>query len=78
MKDKASTGNLIKHARSCWGEEAWNAANECKNAAEARESITKPILKTGSIMVMFKWVGKSKVMYSHRMHTKPETRTEIV
>ena len=27
-KDKSSTGNLIKHAKSCWGDEAWMAAND--------------------------------------------------
>ena len=69
-KDKASTGNLIKHAKLCWGEEAWNATNECKDATEARETITKPMSKTGSITAIFKWLWKGKVMYLHHMHMK--------
>jgi hypothetical protein len=73
-KDKLSTGNLIKHAKSCWGEEAWNAANDCKNATEVREAITNPITRSGSITAIFKRLGKGKVTYSHRMHTKTETK----
>lgn len=73
-KDKASTGNLIKHAKSCWGDEAWKTANECKNATEARATVTNPIKKSGSITASFKRTGKGKVTYSHRMHTKSETK----
>jgi hypothetical protein len=73
-KDKASTGNLIKHVRSCWGEEAWIAASDCKDANEARQSVTKPMAKTGSITTTFKRIGKGKVTYSHRMHMKTETK----
>jgi hypothetical protein len=73
-KDKSSTGNLIKHARSCWGDEAWSAANSCKNAAEARETVTKSIMKSGSITASFKRSGEGKISYSHRMHTKTETK----
>ena len=75
-KDKSSTGNLIKHVKSCWGDEAWMAANDCKNAAEARETITKPIARSGSITAIFKRNSKGKVTYSHRMHTKTETKYE--
>jgi hypothetical protein len=74
MKDKASTGNLIKHAWSCWGEEAWTAASECKDVNEAREYVTKPMARTGSITATFKRLGKGKVTYSHCMHTKTETK----
>jgi hypothetical protein len=73
-KDKASTGNLIKHAKSCWGDEAWNAAIDCKNAADARANVTNPIKKSGSITSAFKRSGKGKVTYSHRMLTKSETK----
>lgn len=73
-KDKSSTGNLIKHTRSCWGEEAWAAANKCRNAAEAREAVTKPLATSGSITAVFKRMGNKKVTYSHRMHTKSETK----
>ena len=73
-KDKASTGNLIKHAKSCWGNEAWNTANECKNAMDARATVTNPIKRSGSITSIFKWMGKGKVTYTHRMHMKSETK----
>jgi hypothetical protein len=48
--------------------------NECKNAAEAWESVTKPLAKSGSITAIFKWLGKGKITYSHHMHTKTETK----
>ncbi|KAI9458441.1 hypothetical protein F5148DRAFT_983769 [Russula earlei] len=73
-KDKTSTGNLIKYGKSCWGEEAWNAANECNNTAEARELVTKPMAKTVLIMTLFKWSGKGKVTYSHCIHMRTETK----
>jgi hypothetical protein len=73
-KDKASTGNLIKHAKSCWGDEAWNAANQCRNVMEARKMVTRPLVKSGSITAMFKRKGKGKVTYSLRMHSKTETK----
>lgn len=66
--------NLIKHAWSCWGEEAWEAANNCKDAMEARDSVTKPMAKSGSITAILKQLGKGKVMYSHCMHTKTKTK----
>ena len=31
-------------------------------------------MKDGSITASFQWKGKSKVSYSHRQHTKAETR----
>ena len=66
---------MVKHAKSCWGDEAWIAANECQNASEAREKVTSPIAKSGSIMAVFNRVkGKGKITYSHRMHTKMETK----
>ena len=75
-KDRSSTGNLIKHAKSCWGHEAWDAANQCKNATEARDEVMNHLVKSHSwaITAMFKWKGKGKVTYSHRMHTKVETK----
>jgi hypothetical protein len=32
---------------------------------EARESVTKPMAKTGLITAIFKRLGKGKVTYSH-------------
>lgn len=73
-KDKSSTGNLVRHAKACWGEECWQAANACHTAEEARESVTKPYNLSGSITASFSPKGKGKVTYSHRNHTKAETK----
>jgi len=48
--------------------------NECKNAAKAWESVTKPLEKSGSITAIFKQLEKGKVTYSHHMHMKTETK----
>lgn len=67
---RASTGNLILHVRTCWGEEAWNAAKKCRNATDAREKVTKPLLKAGLVGVR----KKRKVPHFHRVPPKAETR----
>ena len=64
-KDRASTGNMIKHAKQCWGEEAWNAASQCRSATEARLNVTGPIYSSGSITVAFQRTANGKVTYSH-------------
>ena len=76
-KNRSSTSNMIKHAKSCWGQPTWKAAYSCCNATDARESITKPIISTGSIMAAFQCKGQRKVTYSHCMHTKTETKSVI-
>lgn len=73
-KDKSLTGNLVRHAKGCWGEECWAAAGACHTAQEARESVTKPYNQSGSITASFSRTGKGKVTYSHRTHTKTETK----
>ncbi|KAG0698044.1 hypothetical protein DFH29DRAFT_810877, partial [Suillus ampliporus] len=76
--DAKSTSNMAKHVKRCWGEIAYEAAQEAKTAASARESIVGSILTTGSITSLFERKGKGKVTYSHRQHTKSETKAEIV
>lgn len=71
-KDMASTGNLHKHAKVCWGAETITAATSVKTASEARGVLSKS--KDGSIAAAFALKGKGKVSYSHRQHTKAETR----
>lgn len=73
-KDKSSTGNLVRHAKGCWGEECWAAAGACHTAEEARESVTNPYNQSGSITASFARKGKGKVTYSHKNHTKTETK----
>jgi hypothetical protein len=73
-KDAKSTSNLRKHAKSCWGTEAVEAADRTKDVTEARDSVVKPLSKDGSITAIFERVGKGKVSYSHRQHTKTEAK----
>ncbi|KAG1745709.1 hypothetical protein EDB19DRAFT_1578893, partial [Suillus lakei] len=75
--DAKSTSNMAKHAKSCWGPEAYDAAQDTKSAAAAHEGIIKNLLKSGTITSSFKRTSKGKVTYSHRQHTKTETKAEI-
>jgi len=72
--DCSSTGNLIKHVKSCWGKAAYEAAMACQHAKDARESVIKPLTTTGTITAAFEQKGKGKVTYWHRQHTKKETK----
>ncbi|KIK42769.1 hypothetical protein CY34DRAFT_65992, partial [Suillus luteus UH-Slu-Lm8-n1] len=67
-----------KHVKRCWGETAYEAAQEAKTAESACESIVGSMLTTGSITSSFERKGKGKITYSHRQHTKSETKAEIV
>jgi hypothetical protein len=62
-KDARSTGNMRKHLKSCWGDSVMSAAK-----------IVAGILRDGSITTPFERKGKGKVMYSHRQHTRAETK----
>ncbi|KAG2746212.1 hypothetical protein P692DRAFT_20738596 [Suillus brevipes Sb2] len=77
-KDAKSTGNMRKHVKSCWGEPALQAAMASGNTKAAREGPIKSLLETGSITTSFAQKGKGKVTYSHRQHTRTETRAEVV
>jgi hypothetical protein len=76
--DANSTGNLRKHVKTCWGEEALKAAEEAKTVDIARENVVNALNQSGSISAAFERKGKGKVTYSNRQHTKTETRTELV
>jgi hypothetical protein len=67
----SSTGTLVLHVKSCWGEDAWNAAKRCRNATDAREKVTKPLLKSGAAG---KRRGKGKVFHFRRVSAKAEIR----
>ncbi|KAG0704063.1 hypothetical protein DFH29DRAFT_802380, partial [Suillus ampliporus] len=73
-KDARSTGNMRKHVKVCWGEDVLAATDDAKDANEARTKIVGGILRNGSITVSFERKGKGKVTYSHRQHTRAETR----
>ena len=72
--DASSTSNLRRHARFCWGEDALAAADETRDVKTAREALGKHKGLNGSITAAFKRVGMGKVTYSHRQHTKLESR----
>jgi hypothetical protein len=73
-KDAKSTGNMRKHVKLCWGADAIDAADGTKNATEAHNTVIKPLTRDGSISAVFKRIGMEKVTYSHRQHTKVETK----
>jgi hypothetical protein len=72
--DAKSTSNLRKHAKQCWGIETVETADKMKNASEARQSGITSGHPNGSITALFERVGKGKVTFSHRQHTKTETK----
>ncbi|KAG1751474.1 uncharacterized protein EDB91DRAFT_1045322, partial [Suillus paluster] len=76
--DTKSTSNMAKHVKCCWGAEAYEAVQEAKSATAAREGVITNLLKTGTITSSFKIKSKGKVTYSHRQHTKTETKAEIM
>ena len=73
--DRSSTGNLLRHAKSCWGDEAVDIAqSQHETAKSARESVTTPLKRNGDIKLAFERKGKGKITYSTRPHTKTEAR----
>jgi hypothetical protein len=72
--DAKSTSNLRKHAKQCWGAETVEAADRMKDASEARRSGIASGHPNGSITALFERAGKGKVTFSHRQHTKMETK----
>jgi hypothetical protein len=65
---------MRKHAKICWGAETVAAADATKDLNAARDVLTQSKLKDGSITAEFTRIGKGKVTYSHRQHTKTEAR----
>jgi hypothetical protein len=49
-------------------------ADTAKNPQEVWDKIAGAILKDGSVMAAFERKGKQKATYSHRQHTKQETK----
>lgn len=76
--DAHSTGNMRKHVRSCWGADVLQAADDAKDANEVRCKIVGSVLRDGSITAAFERKGKGKITYSHRQHTRAETRYEFI
>lgn len=72
--DSRSTGSLRRHAKICWGEENVSKADEAKDVGIARAALKGAELIDGNITAVFERTGKGKVTYSHRSHTRTETR----
>lgn len=76
-KDAGSTSNLRKHAKLCWSEETLRAADVTKDSEGARKILQKSDnLRDSQITATFERLAKGhgKVTYSHRQHTKTETK----
>jgi hypothetical protein len=72
--DAKSTSNMRKHAKKCWGEDVIASADKAHTASEVRATTVKGILDPQSITAAFERKGKGKVTFSHRQHTKAESR----
>lgn len=71
--DSSSTGNLRRHVRKCWGAEVLKQADMAASVAEVREKIVGGLKRDGVITYSFAR-KKGQVSYSHRTHTRAETR----
>lgn len=71
--DKTSTSGLRGHAEVCWGVETVTNAKG-KEIDDVRQVLKGAKMHNGSITALFERVGKGQVLYSHRPHTKVETR----
>lgn len=75
--DKKSTGNLRKHAKLCFGDDVLQDADATRDVSKTREILAKnpENLRDGSLSSMLQSHAKTKkVTYSHRQHTKTETK----
>lgn len=73
-RDAKSTSNLRRHAQICWGTDTVAAADNTPNVQTARAALGARKEVDGSITASFERVGKGKVTYSHKQHTKAEAR----
>lgn len=71
--DRASTGNMRKHVRSCWGEDILKMISEAKDLETARNGV-KNYAVNGSITIAFERKGQGKATYSHKQHSRTETK----
>jgi len=76
--DAKSTSNMRKHTKKCWGPDIITSADKAANANKVCRTTVTGGLNPQLITTAFERKGKGKVTYSHRQHTKTETRAEIV
>jgi hypothetical protein len=77
-KDSTSTSNMRKHVEACWGQGALKAGMAAGTAKDARQSVVNELRGSGSITAAFERKGKGKVTFSHRQHTKTETKSVVL
>jgi hypothetical protein len=65
---------MRKHAKKCWGDEVVSSADKAKTVQEVRDTTVNGALNPQSITAAFERKGKGKVSFSHRQHTKTESR----
>ncbi|KAL6298129.1 hypothetical protein BKA93DRAFT_744773, partial [Sparassis latifolia] len=75
--NKGSTGNMRKHIKACWEEEALAATDEMKNVDDVCPAVEK-FARSGSIMASFTRKGKGKVTYSTWQHSRQECRYSCI
>ncbi|KAF8257333.1 hypothetical protein EI94DRAFT_1558922, partial [Lactarius quietus] len=76
--DASSTSNMHRHAKICWGDETVTTADSMGSLRLAHFTLSKKKKGSGSITLAFKQVGKGKIMYSQRAHTRLEACAEFV
>ncbi|KIM56446.1 hypothetical protein SCLCIDRAFT_1146699, partial [Scleroderma citrinum Foug A] len=75
--DKSSTSNMWKHVKSCWGDNILSTILDAKDLVAACCEVQGHI-GNASITMAFERKGREKVTYSHRQHSKSETRYEHI
>ncbi|KAJ7781894.1 hypothetical protein DFH07DRAFT_728889, partial [Mycena maculata] len=69
QSDRSSTSNLKKHVKQCWG----------SDVIEARiKGVAADANRDGSIFAAFARSGQRPVNVSHRTHTQPEFRCDLL
>ncbi len=64
--DRSSSGNLFKHARTCWSDVVVDQARLLGEATRVRNTLVANILKDGAITQYFAPVKKGAILYSNR------------
>ncbi|OCH87573.1 hypothetical protein OBBRIDRAFT_735885, partial [Obba rivulosa] len=71
--DASLTSNLCKHIVKCFGQATLKTIESIKSAVDVHPHI-KSYIWDGTIMTIFTYKGKGKIIYSTCPHTKAETR----
>ncbi len=73
--DRSSSGNLHKHTRLCWGEEAVGQAKAIGDATRVRSCIVQGLQKNSDITEYFRLEkAAKKPLYLHQQMSRAQTR----